>query len=214
MGGAGKIINKIPVVRSVVKTVTKPVLKTHKYEKGHRDKDPNRLAYQWDVKKAHDDSKFAADTSRGEGAFTGQITDYGNLAREARAASDLTGSNREQEVLNRAKNRAAELRNELEGERVRVGGMAAESRAQLEKDMRENVAAKVKGESDEDRAARIREKVKAEGGEMNIFGTKSDIKMPGDPGYGVVDEEEEKFKSPQYQEFLAKIAAAKKGDFG
>ena len=59
----------------------------------------------------------------------------------------------------------------------------------------------------------IREKYSKEK-EMNIFGTKSDIKMPGDPGYGEVQQEEEKFKRPAYREFLEKIAAAKKGDFG
>ena len=210
----GNPLNHVPIVRDIVRTVAKPVVKTKRYEKGHRDKDPNRLSYQWDVKKAHDDSKFAADTSRGEGAFTGQVTDYDDLARKARATTDATGQSAQNEALDRARNRAAALRSELEGERVRVGGVAAESRAQLEKDMRENVAAKIKGESAEDKAARIRDKVKAEGGEMNIFGTKKDIKIPGDPGYGEAQQEEEKFKRPAYREFLERIAAAKKGDFG
>ena len=210
----GGVVNKIPIVRDVVRTVAKPIVKTRRFEKSHRDKDPNRLAYQWDVKKQHDDSKFAADTSRGEGAFTGQITDYADLARKARATTDATGQSAQTEALNRAKNRAAELRTELEGTRGAIGGMRAEARQQLEKDMRENVVDKIQGESAEDKAARIRDKVKAEGGEMNIFGTKKDIKMPGDPGYGATEEEEEKFKSPAYKEFLAKMAAAKKGDFG
>ena len=209
----GGVVNKIPIVRDVVRTVAKPIVKTRRFEKSHRDKDPNRLAYQWDVKKQHDDSKFAADTSRGEGAFTGQITDYADLARKARATTDATGQSAQTEALNRAKNRAAELRTELEGTRGAIGGMRAEARQQLEKDMRENVVDKIQGESAEDKAARIRDKVRAEGGEMNIFGTKKDIKMPGDPGYGATEEEEEKFKSPAYKEFLAKMAAAKKGDF-
>lgn len=209
----GGVVNKIPIVRDVVKTVARPIVKTRRFEKDHRDKDPNRLAYQWDVKKAHDDSRFAADTSRGEGAFTGQVTDYADLARKARATTDATGQSAQTEALNRAKNRAAELRTELEGTRGAIGGMRAESRQQLEKDMRENVVDKIQGESAEDKAARIRDKVRAEGGEMNIFGTKKDIKMPGDPGYGATEEEEEKFKSPAYKEFLAKMAAAKKGDF-
>ena len=210
----GGVVNKIPIVRDVVKTVAKPIVKTRKFEKGHRDKDPNRLAYQWDVKKAHDDSKFAADTSRGEGAFTGQVTDYDDLARKARATTDATGQSAQNEALDRARNRAAQLRSELEGTRGAIGGMRAEARQQLEKDMRENVVDKIQGESAEDKAARIRDKVKEQGGEMNIFGTKKDIKMPGDPGYGATEEEEEKFKSPAYREFLAKMAAAKKGDFG
>lgn len=209
----GGVVNKIPIVRDVVKTVARPIVKTRRFEKDHRDKDPNRLAYQWDVKKAHDDSRFAADTSRGEGAFTGQVTDYADLARKARATTDATGQSAQTEALNRAKNRAAELRTELEGTRGAIGGMRAESRQQLEKDMRENVVDKIQGESAEDKAARIRDKVRAEGGEMNIFGTKKDIKMPGDPGYGATEDEEEKFKSPAYKEFLAKMAAAKKGDF-
>ena len=176
-------------------------------------RDPNRLAYQWDVEKQHGDSKFAADTSRGEGAFTGQVTDYADLARKARATTDATGQSAQNEALDRAKNRAAELRAELEGTRGAIGGMRAEARQQLEKDMRENVVDKIQGESAEDKAARIRDRVKQEGGEMNIFGTRKDIKMPGDPGYGATEEEEEKFKSPAYKEFLAKMAAAKKGDF-
>ena len=210
----GGVVNKIPIVRDVVRTVAKPIVKTRRFEKGHRDKDPNRLAYQWDVKKAHDDSKFAADTSRGEGAFTGQVTDYADLARKARASTDATGQSAQNVALDRARNRAAELRTELEGTRGAIGGMRAEARQQLERDMRENVVDKIQGESAEDKAARIRDKVKAEGGEMNIFGTKKDIKMPGDPGYGATEEEEEKFKNPAYNEFLAKMVAAKKGDFG
>ena len=210
----GGVVNKIPIVRDVVRTVAKPIVKTRRFEKGHRDKDPNRLAYQWDVKKAHDDSKFAADTSRGEGAFTGQVTDYADLARKARASTDATGQSAQNEALDRARNRAAELRSELEGTRGAISGMRAESRNQLERDMRENVVDRIQGESAEAKAARIQDKVKAEGGEMNIFGTKKDIKMPGDPGYGATEEEEDKFKRPAYREFLEKIAAAKKGDFG
>ena len=211
----GGVVNKIPIVRDVVKTIAKPIVKTRRFEQGHRDKvaDANRLAYQWDVKKAHDDSRFAADTSRGEGAFTGQVTDYADLAQKARASTDATGREAQNTALDIARNRAAALRSELEGTRGAIGGMRAEARQQLEKDMRENVVDKIRGESAEDKAARIRDRVKAEGGEMNIFGTKKDIKMPGDPGYGAAEEEEEKFKSPAYREFLAKMAAAKKGDF-
>ena len=210
----GNPLNHVPIVRDIVRTVAKPVVKTKRYEKGHRDKDPNRLAYQWDVKKAHDDSKFAADTSRGEGAFTGQVTDYADLARKARASTDATGRDAENTALDIARNRAAALRSDLEGTRGAIVGMRADARQQLERDMRENVVDKIQGESAEDKAARIRDKVQAEGGEMNIFGTKKDIKMPGDPGYGATEEEEEKFKSPAYKEFLAKMVAAKKGDFG
>lgn len=212
----GGVVNKIPIVRDVVKTIAKPIVKTRRFEQGHRDKvaDANRLAYQWDVKKAHDDSRFAADTSRGEGAFTGQVTDYADLAQKARASTDATGRDAENTALDIARNRAAALRSELEGTRGAIGGMRADARQQLERDMRENVVDKIRGESAEDKAARIRDRVKAEGGEMNIFGTKKDIKMPGDPGYGATEDEEEKFKSPAYREFLAKMAAAKKGDFG
>ena len=214
MGGAVKAITK--PLAGAFNFVTKAtgLGKAGKWKDREVQRDANRLAYQWDVANQHQDSAAKRDLSEARGAFTGQITDYDDLATKARAATDATGISAQNEALDRAKNRAAELRSELEGTRGAIGGMRAEARQQLERDMRENVVDKIQGESAEDKAARIRDKVQAEGGEMNIFGTKKDIKMPGDPGYGATEEEEEKFKNPAYKEFLAKMVAAKKGDFG
>ena len=213
MGGAVKAITK--PLAGAFNFVTKAtgLGKAGKWKDREVTRDANRLAYHWDVANQHHDSAAKRDLSEARGAFTGQITDYDDLATKARAATDATGISAQNEALDRAKNRAAELRTELEGTRGAIGGMRAEARQQLERDMRENVVDKIQGESAEDKAARIRDKVQAEGGEMNIFGTKKDIKMPGDPGYGATEEEEEKFKSPAYKEFLAKMVAAKKGDF-
>ena len=213
MGGAVKAITK--PLAGAFNFVTKAtgLGKAGKWKDREVTRDANRLAYQWDVANQHQDSAAKRELSEARGAFTGQITDYDDLATKARAATDATGISAQNEALDRAKNRAEELRTELEGTRGAISGMRAESRNQLERDMRENVVDRIQGESAEAKAARIQDKVKAEGGEMNIFGTKKDIKMPGDPGYGATEEEEEKFKSPAYREFLAKMAAAKKGDF-
>ena len=212
----GGVVNKIPIVRDVVKIAGKitPGIKTTKFEKGKQDKDPNRLAYQWDVYDTHQKSRQARDLSEARGAFTGQITDYATLARDARAATDATGTDAQREALNRAKNRREALNAEIEGTRGAIAGMRADARRQMEQDMKDNVVDKIRGESAERRSQRLREKYSKEK-DMNIFGTRSDIKMPGDPGYGEVQQqEEEKFKRPAYREFLEKIAAAKKGDFG
>ena len=210
----------------VVKAVTKPLAgafnfvtkatglgKASDWKDKSVTKDPNRLAYQWDVYDTHQKSRQARDLSEARGAFTGQISDYATLARDARAASDATGTDAQREALNRAKNRREALNAEIAGTRGAIAGMRADARRQMEQDMRDNVVDKIRGESAERRAQRMKEKYSKEK-EMNIFGTKSDIKMPGDPGYGEVQQEEEKFKRPAYREFLEKIAAAKKGDFG
>tara|TARA_R100000008_G_scaffold9821_1_gene4937 strand:+ start:578 stop:1222 length:645 start_codon:yes stop_codon:yes gene_type:complete len=211
----------------VVKAVTKPLAGAFNFvtkatglgkasdwkEKSSTFKDPNRLAYQWDVVNQHQDSAARGDLSKARGGFTGQTTDYATLARDARAATDATGSQAQKEALNRAKNRRAALQREMEEKRSAIAGMRADARAQLEKDMRDNVVDRIQGETAESRAKRMRERVQKER-DMNIFGSRSDIKMPGDPGYGEMQEEEEKFKKPAYREFLERIAAAKKGDFG
>ena len=70
--------------------------------------DPNRLGYQLDVKRQHGDSAFAADASRGTGAFTGERVNYGDRAQAARARTDATGLERERAAADRIRNRAAE----------------------------------------------------------------------------------------------------------
>ena len=82
----------------VVKAVTKPLAgafnfvtkatglgKASDWKDKSVTKDPNRLAYQWDVYDTHQKSRQARDLSEARGAFTGQISDYATLARDARA---------------------------------------------------------------------------------------------------------------------------------
>tara|TARA_R100001443_G_scaffold101144_1_gene108925 strand:+ start:142 stop:801 length:660 start_codon:yes stop_codon:yes gene_type:complete len=218
MGAAAKVVSGIPIVGDVVQAVAAPVSKGKWIGKG--DKDPNKLAYQWSVKKEHEKSKGAAGESKDRGAFTGDITDWGGVSSAAKTAGDTGASAYVTKANQSDAQRRAELEQELITTKQSYDTATQTAQQNLASEMAQNQVAGIAGLSEAQRAANEKAKVTqgAKDAPVNLFGSKGDVKVPGDPGYGSMEEEEEKFgfkgvNDPNFKDFLASLKAKKSGDF-
>ena len=220
MGAAAKVVSGIPIVGDVVQAVAAPISKGKWIGKG--DKDPNKLAYQWSVKKEHEKSKGAAGESKDRGAFTGDITDWGAVASAAKTAGDTGASAYVTKANQSDAQRRAELEQELKATKQSYDTATQTAQQNLAAEMAQNQVAGIAGLTEAQRAANEKAKV-AQGSKdapVNLFGTKGDVKVPGDPGYGTMEDEKEKEKfafkgvnDPNFKDFLASLKAKKSGDF-
>jgi hypothetical protein len=220
MGAVSNFVSGIPIVGDVVQAVAAPISKGKWIGKG--DKDPNKLAYQWSVKKEHEKSKGAAGESEGYGAFTGDITDWASVSSAAKTAGDTSASAYVSKANQSEAERRAELEKQLQTTKQNYQTATQTAQQNLASQMAQNQVGSIAALSEAQRAANEKAKVAqgAKDAPVNLFGSKGDVKVPGDPGYGKMgdENEEEKFgfkgvNDPSFKDFLARIKAQRGGDF-
>ena len=194
MGGAVRAVTR--VVTAPVRAVARSVSKGKWKEQSRSAKDPNRLEYQWDAKRAHDDASERARLASEAGAFTGKTVDYGAQGQAARVASANLARSSAADAQRSAQNKANALRDQIAAEREQRQ-LAEEAAALRMKRAKEtNVAQEAEGVNltPEQRMDLMREKIKADKASRgtNIFGQSKGIELR--PGSAEYIEEMEKRK--------------------